>query len=80
MALRAKPDFLNQIKLSSSVQSLAHTYFCFHQTQITDISFAIPHPSEGRFAIVTDVGRGERWTREFCQTSEIFADGKIVWS
>ena len=23
----------------------------------------VPHPQEGRFAIVTDVGRGMRWTR-----------------
>src|ERR1700722_4943863 len=33
------------------------------RTQITCIYLAIPHPSEGRFAIVTDVGRGMRWTR-----------------
>jgi len=25
---------------------------------------AIPHPLEGRIAIVTDVGRGMRWTRQ----------------
>jgi hypothetical protein len=25
---------------------------------------AIPHPPEGRIAIVTDVGRGRRWTRQ----------------
>jgi hypothetical protein len=24
----------------------------------------IPHPQEGRFAVVTDVGSGMRWTRE----------------
>jgi hypothetical protein len=32
-------------------------------TQITCISFAIPSHTKGRFAIVTDVGHGMRWTR-----------------
>jgi hypothetical protein len=31
-------------------------------TQITCTSFAIPAHTEGRFAIVTDVGQGMRWT------------------
>ena len=32
--------------------------------QITPKTPAIPHPLEGRIAIVTDVGRGMRWTRQ----------------
>jgi hypothetical protein len=35
---------------------------------------------EGRIAIVTDVGRGERWTRKLRLTSVAEADGKVVWS
>ena len=35
----------------------------FHLTQIISLSLAVPSPYEGRFAIVTDVGGGMRWTR-----------------
>jgi hypothetical protein len=31
----------------------------------------IPRPQEGRFAIVTGVGRGMRWTRSCCETSSM---------
>ena len=41
---------------------------------------AVPLPREGRFAIVTSVGSGMRWTRLFRQTSETCADGEVVWS
>jgi hypothetical protein len=41
---------------------------------------AIPHPLEGRFAVVTDVGSGMRWTLERRKTNGAEADGKIVWS
>ena len=40
----------------------------------------VPFPQEGRFAIVTDVGSGMRWTLRLHQTSEADADGEIVWS
>ena len=36
--------------------------------------------TEGRFAIVTDVGRGMRWTPRCRQTSGKRADGEVVWS
>jgi len=45
------------------VQPPFEKYFRFHLTQITGLSPAIPFPIEGRFAIVTDVGFGMRWTR-----------------
>jgi hypothetical protein len=45
------------------VQPRFEKYFYFHLTQITGLSRAIPFPIEGRFAIVTDVGFGMRWTR-----------------
>jgi len=40
---------------------------------------------EGRFAIVTNVGRGMRWTRQgsaqaFARTNDPDADGEGVWS
>jgi len=35
--------------------------------------------SGGRFAIVTDVERGMRWTCWPRQTSDIDADGEVVW-
>jgi len=37
-------------------------------------------PQEGRFAIVTDVECGMRWTRWRRWTSGIKADGEVVWS
>src|SRR5205814_9713379 len=37
-------------------------------------------PQEGRIAIVTDVGRGMRWTRQRAQTNGANADGEVVWS
>jgi|GraSoi2013_115cm_1033766.scaffolds.fasta_scaffold148000_2 hypothetical protein len=40
-----------------AVQSLSQKYSCFHLTQITSISVAIPSHTEGRLAIVTDAGR-----------------------
>jgi hypothetical protein len=43
----------------------------------------LAHPAsdqEGRFAIVTDVGCGMRWTRALRETSAADADGKVVWS
>src|ERR1700742_44496 len=46
------------------VQPCLQKYRSFHLTQITGLSRAIPFPIEGRFAIVTDVGFGMRWTRQ----------------
>jgi hypothetical protein len=37
-------------------------------------------PQEGRFAIVTDVGRGMQWTRWCRETSGAHAYGEVVWS
>jgi hypothetical protein len=39
-----------------------------------------PVPSEGRFAIVTNVGRGMRWTRWRGRRTLHVADGEVVWS
>jgi hypothetical protein len=44
----------------------------------------IPCPQEGRFAIVTNVGQGMRWTQQpqarKRRRMRFEADGKIVWS
>jgi hypothetical protein len=40
------------------VQPPSQKYSCFHLTQITSRTFRIPSHTEGRFAIVTDVGTG----------------------
>src|SRR5471032_1494917 len=52
-----------RINLMLPVQSSLQKYFRSLLTQITCISLAIPAHTEGRFAIVTDVGCGMRWTR-----------------
>jgi hypothetical protein len=36
--------------------------------------------TEGRFAVVTNVGCGMRWTRAALSTSARLADGEVVWS
>ena len=41
---------------------------------------AVPPPYEGRFAIVTSVGSGMRWTRSDCKTCNADPYGKSVWS
>ena len=47
-----------------AVESHRQKYCCFRLPQITPISDTIPSHTEGRFAIVTDVGHGMRWTRQ----------------
>jgi hypothetical protein len=78
--LRQKAKFLNGIKLIWVVQSSIKKYFHFLLTQITCISLAIPSHTEGRFAIVTDVGHGMRWTWAAHLTRARLADGEVVWS
>jgi hypothetical protein len=46
------------------VQYCQRKYIASRLPQITPTTPAIPHPQEGRIAIVTDVGRGRRWTRQ----------------
>ncbi len=44
--------------------------------------YIVSHPAsqEGRFAVVTDVGCGMRWTRMVLLTRAPEADGEVVWS
>jgi hypothetical protein len=55
--LRAKPNFMNRIKLFLPVQFRSQKYSASRFTQIT-FKTTRPAHSEGRFAIVTDVGAG----------------------
>jgi hypothetical protein len=55
--------FSCEINLICPVQCCLRKYSASRFTQIKSISPAIPSHTEGRFAIVTDVGSGMRWTR-----------------
>jgi hypothetical protein len=61
--LRAQPNFLNQIKLMLPVQSLLAKINPFRPDPNQIYNPRRSGPLEGRIAIVTDVGRGMRWTR-----------------
>ena len=49
------------------------------QIAFTSSPRSTPYP-EGRFAIVTNVGRGMRWTCQCDQTKRADADGEVVWA
>src|ERR1700681_83906 len=55
--VRATADLLKPFNVICPVQSHLQKYFRSRLTQITSISAAIPSHTEGRIAIVTDVGR-----------------------
>src|SRR6185437_12467713 len=81
VGLNDRPGNLPDGQISGlCVQPSSQKYFGVLFTQITSTSIAIPHPQEGRIAIVTDVGRGRRWTRLGRKTNGFFADGEVVWS
>jgi hypothetical protein len=62
------------------VESPLQKYFHSLLTQITCISLAIPAHTEGRFAIVTDVGAGCGGRRRRIDEGAWLADGEVVWS
>jgi hypothetical protein len=51
-----------------AVQSCLQKYSASRLPQITSRTLAIPSHTEGRFAIVTDVGGGMRWTQAALKT------------
>jgi hypothetical protein len=63
-----------------AVQPLSQKYSGSLLTQITCTSLAIPARTEGRFAIVTDVGQGCDGRRRRIDERAYLADGKVVWS
>jgi hypothetical protein len=78
--MRVEKKFSCNFKLILPVQSSPKKFFPSRFTQITFISSAILRSKEGRFAIVTDVGCGMRWTRLVLLTRALDADGEVVWS
>ena len=71
------PDgLIFRIPVNPSVEK----YFALSEDGITCMPHPVPHPSEGRIAIVTDVGCGMRWTLWLRETSATEADGKDAWS
>jgi hypothetical protein len=64
----------------TSVQPFSQKYFAsrFGRHSITDST--VPPSQEGRIAIVTDVGRGMRWTLSVRKTNAAKVDGEVVWS
>lgn len=75
-----KTNLLNGINVIWVVQSLLQKYSAFPKTQISDMSLAVPAHPKGAFAIVTNAGRGMRWTRLVSKTRAPLADGEVVWS
>jgi hypothetical protein len=65
--------------LVKPVQPHLQKYFCFSEPQIRTIRFVIPSHTEGRFAIVTDVGR-DAVDAAALKTRALDADGEVVWS
>ena len=63
-----------------AVQPCLQKYSASPPTQINSRTSAIPSHTEGRFAIVTDVGCGMRWTLTVLLTRALDADGEVVWS
>jgi hypothetical protein len=76
--VRVRRNLLRRINLICPVQSGLQKYSASRFTQIKSISIAIPSHTEGRFAIVTDVGHGMRWTRMVLLTNSVCADGEVV--
>ena len=67
---------------SKPVQPSREKYSASRQPQINPTTPAIPRPQEGRIAIVTDVGCGERWPRHagratsFRRVSLLMSEGR----
>jgi hypothetical protein len=59
-----KSNFVSDIKLIWAVQTDSEKFSAFAVGQISASTPAIPRPQEGRFAVVTNVGRGMRWTQQ----------------
>jgi hypothetical protein len=55
---KSLPIFRNRVKPRNQ------KYSAFAAGQISATTSAVLYPQEGRFAIVTDVGCGMRWTRQ----------------
>jgi hypothetical protein len=74
------PDGQINAPVERAVQPSSQKYSASRLTQISRISLIVPRPFEGRFAIVTNVGYGMRWTQMVPKTRALFADGEVAWS
>jgi hypothetical protein len=77
--VRVKSNFVSRFKLIRIV-SWPRANILLSENQKMCILPTVPLPQEGRFAVVTDVGSGMRWTRQCRKTSDTGADGEGVWS
>jgi len=57
-----RADQITQIRKNRLCPALLPKIFLFRFSEKYDLLRAVPFPYEGRFAIVTSVGRGMRWT------------------
>jgi hypothetical protein len=80
MDMRENAKFVSSLNLICPVQSCFKKDSVSRRPQIKSILIAVPPPYEGRFAIVTDVERGMRWTRQHVDERGLLADGEVVWS
>src|SRR5215475_13841462 len=55
-------DLPVELIFRNHVNPLQEKYFAFPEAEIRRMVRAVPSPQEGRYAIVTSVGRGMRWT------------------
>ena len=79
--LRVKSNLSKQFNLFLPVQSSSKKFSVLPVGQITITESRRPASQEGRFAIVTDVERGMRWTRGSAADERAApADGEAVWS
>jgi hypothetical protein len=79
--LRAKSNLLKRFNLFLPVQSWLKKFSVLLVGQITITESRRPASQEGRFAIVTNVERGMRWTRgSAADERACLADGEAVWS
>ena len=62
--VRGRANFSNGSNVICPVQPRLQKYSASHLPQINRTTPRIPSHQEGRFAIVTDVGCGMRWTRQ----------------
>jgi hypothetical protein len=75
-----RPDLPVGLIFRNRVNPLKGKDFSFPEVKIRRMVRTVPSPQEGRYAIVTSVGRGMRWTLWHARRSVLEADGKSAWS